>query len=145
MNSIMEYMKKHWKRSTFDRVLNFSVHDDGDCCLCQSLDENVVEKCNRLAGPIVAAKPGGEINWKWNEGGGGGRTTMTNILPSPNKEKEEGHIGRTSNTTLRILSVKGWGVPPKSVTPFLPKILSVKGGGDPPYGQNPQSSIWTPP
>ena len=38
-----------------------------------------------------------------------------------------------SNTTLRILSVKGGGVPPKSVTPFLLKILSVKGGrGVPP-------------
>ena len=24
---------------------------------------------------------------------------------------------------------KGGGVPPKSITPFLPKILSVKGGG----------------
>ena len=45
------------------------------------------------------------------------------------------NLGRTSNTTLRILSVKGGGgVPPKSVTPFLPKILSVKGGrGVPPY------------
>ena len=71
-------------------------------------------------------------------------------------------LGRRSNTTLRILSVKGEGVvPPKSVTPFLLKtlsvkgargvppksvtfflaeILSVKGGGYPPYGQNPQSS-----
>ena len=29
---------------------------------------------------------------------------------------------------------KGGGVPPKSVTPYLPKILSVKGGGStPPY------------
>ena len=37
-----------------------------------------------------------------------------------------------SNTTLRILSVKGGGgVPPKSVTFFLAKILSVKGGGTP--------------
>ena len=45
-------------------------------------------------------------------------------------EEEEGHVplGARSNTTLRILSVKG-GVPPKSVTPLLPKILSVKGGG----------------
>ena len=44
------------------------------------------------------------------------------------------HLGRTSNTTLRILSVKGGGggVPPKSVTTLLPKILSVKGGGVPP-------------
>ena len=39
-------------------------------------------------------------------------------------------LGKTSNTILRILSVKGGGgVPPKSITPFLPKILSVKGGG----------------
>ena len=41
-------------------------------------------------------------------------------------------LGRTSNTTLRILSVKGGGVPPKSVTPFLLKILSVRGGGSTP-------------
>ena len=42
-------------------------------------------------------------------------------------------LGATSNTTLRILSVKGGGVPPKSVTHFLAKILSVKGeGGVPP-------------
>ena len=73
-------------------------------------------------------------------------------------------LGRPSNTTLQILSVKGGegvppkyvtpfslkvlsvkggrGVPPKSVTHFLPKMLSVKGGrGYPPYGQNLQSSI----
>ena len=41
------------------------------------------------------------------------------------------YLGKGSNTTLRILSVKGGrGVPPKSVTPFLPKVLSVKGGGE---------------
>ena len=45
-----------------------------------------------------------------------------------------GCLGRTSNTTLRILSVKGGaGVPPKSVTPFSMKKKSVKGGrGVPP-------------
>ena len=36
---------------------------------------------------------------------------------------------------------KGGGVPPKSVTPFLPKILSVKGeGGAPPI---PVTIFWT--
>ena len=43
-------------------------------------------------------------------------------------------LGKPSNTTLRILSVKGGaGVPPKSVTPFSLKKKSVKGGrGVPP-------------
>ena len=46
--------------------------------------------------------------------------------------KTDTRLGSPSNTTLRILSVKGGGVPPKSVTPFLPGKKSVKGGGSTP-------------
>ena len=42
-------------------------------------------------------------------------------------------LGATSNTTLRIMSVKAGWAPPKSVTPFSLKILFLKrGGGYPP-------------
>ena len=45
-------------------------------------------------------------------------------------------LGKPSNTTLRILSVKGGGVPPKSVTPFLPKKIHKWGGRGTPQIRN---------
>ena len=54
--------------------------------------------------------------------------------PVRNEKKFNLILGRTSNTTLRILSVKGGaGVPPKSVTPFSLKKNPQRGeGGYPP-------------
>ena len=88
------------------RALNSSVPDNPNWWWCQSVDENLVENCNRLAGPIVAAKLRAEINWKWNGGGGGG-ATMTWILPlQKKKKKKKRKVVREIILTWRFQDIK---------------------------------------